>query len=84
MADHPLGRLADQLGLELFEDRGEEGALVGELVVERSSGDAGRTNDLLGADVRVAALGEERASGGQQAGARRFRLGCLGGTGGFS
>ena len=48
----PGGALG-HLGLDLLEDRGEQLALVGELVVERAARDAGRAHDLLGADARV-------------------------------
>ena len=51
-----------ELGLDPFVDGLEELALAVEVVVERTAGDAGRADDLLGADPGVAALGEERAS----------------------
>ena len=62
----PGGALG-HLGLDLLEDRGEQLALVGELVVERAARDAGRAHDLLGADAGVPALGEERPGGGDRA-----------------
>ena len=58
--------VGDQRLLELLVDGAEEVALVGEVVVERAAGDAGPGHDLLGADARVAALGEQLAAGAQQ------------------
>ena len=69
-------RALGHLGLDLLEDRREQLALVGELVVERAARDAGRAHDLLGADAGVAALGEQRPGGGHERGAGG--LGSLG------
>ena len=64
-----LAVLRGHLGLDLLEDRREQLALVGELVVERAARDAGRAHDLLGADACEPALGEEGPGGGDQRGA---------------
>src|SRR5439155_25316409 len=55
----------------LLEDRPEEARLALEVVIERAPGDARRPDDLLGAHVRVAPLGEQPAGGGDQRGAGR-------------
>ena len=68
----PLG----QLLLEVLIDREEKRPLVLEVVVERSAGHLRPSHDLFGADVVVAALGEQLAAGAHQLGAGR--LGSLG------
>ena len=68
------GRALGHLGLDLLEDRGEELALVGELVVEGAPGDPGRAHDLLGAHGGEAPLGEEGTGGRHERGAPRQPL----------
>ena len=66
----PLGRLR----LDRFVDRLEQARLAArEVVVERPAGQPGGLDDLLGADVVVAAGGEEVAARGDQRVARRLR-----------
>ncbi len=62
------GDLGGHLTLQLLEHGAEQLLLVGEVVVERAAGDAGRGHDLGGGHVRVAALGEQPSGGGHQRG----------------
>ncbi len=56
----PLG--VARLVADLLDDRGEQRLLAaGEVVVQRAARHAGDADDLLGADRRVAALGEQAA-----------------------
>ena len=67
------------LGADLDQHRLEQILLAAaKVVVERAAGDAGLLHDLLGADARVAALGEQRAGGRDQRGRCRLALGGLG------
>ena len=52
--------------LELLVDGPEQVALVGEVVVERATGDPGTGDDLLGADAGVATLSEQVAADAQE------------------
>jgi len=67
-----------ELDLDPLVDGLEKVALAAEMVVERAAGDAGRADDLLGADGGVAALGEERSRRFDQRIARRLRALGLG------
>src|SRR3954452_13593536 len=68
-AGDALGRFR----LDPVVDRLEQARLVAVVVVEGTAGDAGRPHDLLGADVVVAALGEELPRRGEQRLSGRFR-----------
>jgi hypothetical protein len=65
-AEDDPGNPLRRFGLNPFVDRLEQARLVSELVVEGAAGNSGGAHDLLGADVLVAPLGEERAGGGDQ------------------
>jgi len=67
-----------QLDLDPLVDRGEQLALVVEVVVEGAAGDAGGAHDLLRADPGVAALGKQRACRRDQCLAGRLRALSLG------
>ena len=62
------GESLRELAFDLLEDGAEQVRLAVEVVVEGSSGDAGGSDELLGADPGIAPLGEQAAGGGDQAG----------------
>ena len=67
-----IAAFLEALDLDLHVDGLEELALAVEVVVEGPPGDARGADDLLGADRRVAALGEERSRGLDQGRPRRL------------
>ena len=77
----PGGDALGELYLDLHVDRLEQLALALEVVVEGAAGDARGTDDLLGADPRVAAHGEQRPRGGDQGAPGRLRALGLGAAG---
>ena len=66
---HPLG----EASLGGLEGGSEEVALVTEVVIERTRGDARLTHHRLSGDLVKATLAEKLCGGGDQSGARRFR-----------
>jgi hypothetical protein len=75
----PLDHQLDGLGLDLVDHGGEQLGLVGELVVERAPGHAGRLDDGLGAHRREAVDGEQlpgRADESGPGGSRSLGLGA--------
>ncbi len=66
LSERRLSDTLDQLALHLLVHRLEQVGLVGEVVVERPSGDARRGDDVVGRRASEPLLGEDLMSGGDE------------------